>query len=298
MGTSHFLNTANICILTDGGGKYGFGHLRRSLTLYDAFKFEDFQVTLIPQSDAARMLVPISQHKKIPVDAYILDVPYPADDLISGLRSQNAQIIALDYFGKANPDLTISVFEHHDQIPPGYRVSGLQYAIIRPELLKMDIATSSNSVLVMIGGSDILSMGTKVALELVAMGYEVDLIQGPAVAEPYQDLREKKIKVWESPKNLPRLMQACSWAVANGGTSMLELLAMKKAVFVVPQTEAENQFASLLYQSEGVLGIGSENLFSPTLEKKTEVAIRAGQLVDGLGIARIIKLVRNLLYEK
>ena len=41
-------------------------------------------------------------------------------------------------------------------------------------------------------------------------------------------------------------MKKCSLGISNGGTTMLELIYLRKIVFVYPQNEKEEKFAKFL----------------------------------------------------
>lgn len=275
---------------------YGFGHIRRSNTLACALKQRGYSVRFSAVSKNGNRLLPKFSSTELRPTIYILDIPYEIKPWIMKSKAQGLPIVALDYFGEAQPTLTISIYEHRSPPPEGNRVHGLEYAIVRPEIAEIDSVFHEQNVIVMIGGADINHIGETIATILVDAGQNVRLIQGPASKEDYT-IKTLGIEVLRAPKNLAAYMAGCAWAVTNGGSSMMEMMCLGKAVHVIPQTTAEQHLAQLVFDQGAILGIGLDTLSVPSPEKIIEVGHRASLLVDGRGADRIIDLVEEVANE-
>lgn len=89
-------------------------------------------------------------------------------------------------------------------------------------------------------------------------------------------------------------MAGCAWAVTTGGTTMLEMLCLGKAVHVVPRTVPEEQFARRFEQKGSLLGMGLEKLSVPNDTRITACEKRGPEIVDGQGCQRIASLIKTL----
>ena len=119
----------------------------------------------------------------------------------------------------------INIFEHQLPPPVGSRISGLEYAIVRPEITQLTPVEGDNGVVVMIGGSDIKQVGGLVADFLASTGVKVSLIQGPTYQGNYVT-KSSLVTCLKTPYDLEKRMSTCGWAVTNGGGSMLEMLVL------------------------------------------------------------------------
>jgi spore coat polysaccharide biosynthesis predicted glycosyltransferase SpsG len=90
-------------------------------------------------------------------------------------------------------------------------------------------------------------------------------------------------------------MASCAWAVTTGGTTMLEMLCLGKAIHVVPRTEAELAFAQRFAAQGALLGLGLETLQTPAQDLIQTCQQRGPQLVDGKGCERIAFEIESLL---
>lgn len=285
---------------TDGGKHQGIGHIRRSQTLAAALRDAGFGVRIVACSSEARQFVPETADFSGAYDLLIFDVPY---DFAASLEPPLTKIVALDYSGSFQPTLTVSVFEPRRPAPPGLRFAGLEYAIVRPDVVAIrrrlsqpripgGAPNAQQRVLVLPGGADVGLRGPGLARSLALQGYTVDLIQGPAVEEAYPDMGAA-VRVHHNPPDLADLMVSCDWAVSNGGSSMLELMALGKPVFVVPQTHLEAALAKEIHERGGLLGWGDTVPESPDEDALNRTAEKAWFLVDGFGPERIINLMER-----
>ena len=281
-------NANKIEIICDGNDVLGFGHIKRSSSLKECLEQKGFLVNLrvISKDDLN------SQNNKSLLR--IVDLPYPKDDLINEANKINIPCIALDYFGNAEPDLTISIYEHNFPQPKGKRVSGLEYAIIRDSIKRADKEKQNKTALVMIGGADINQSGDSIALKIASHETNVNLVRGP-FNKSSSNLKNRFISIYKNPSNIDNLMSSSIWGVTNGGGSMMEMMSLGKAVYVVPQTKEEETIANYIYKHDGILGVGIESISVPSEEIITRVGKKAASMIDGNGLHRILEHVIEII---
>lgn len=283
-------------VLSDGGGTYGIGHLKRSVALAGALRGRGHAARIIGMSERARALLAGEQIDEGRATVRIFDFPYNINgSLLERARTEGVLTVALDSFSeKGEPSLTISVFEHKTPPPPGKRVAGLEYSIVRPEVTALAPNFGGEGVVVMIGGGDNHAVGPRVAVRLALQESRVTLVQGPNVATPYR-CRHSNVELVVDPVDLPRRMSRCRWAVTNGGSSMLEMMCLGKPAHAIPQTEDELMLARIVAESGAILGIGEERLSRPPTAEEERIGTIASRLVDGKGLERICTMIESLV---
>jgi spore coat polysaccharide biosynthesis predicted glycosyltransferase SpsG len=284
-----------VCIVCDGGGALGFGNLRRSVTLAWEFKRQGYRVRVETLSEPAANLLPQSPKDSGVADLLLLDVPYQADKWVMAARESLTPVAALDYQGSVAPDLVINIFRRGTAPVDANELVGLDYAIIRSDVLSLSPADPGRGVLVVMGGGDQSGLGERAANIVLGCGCMVELVDGPLATGDSSILLGGIARV-SSPHDLASRMASCSWAVTSGGGTMLEMLCLGKPVHVIPRTTHEEMLASFILESGGLLGIGFESLQLPSPEMRLLVSTKARSLVDGKGAERIVDAVRHLLW--
>ena len=287
-------NNGCIEIICDGGRDYGFGHIRRSHTLARALVCSGYQVRYIAASKSGNMLLPEFKSSGLDAAIQIIDLPYDINSYFAIKGTTFVPVIALDYFEESAASCVISIYEHNAPVPSGTRVSGLEYALIRPEIVNHKTSTVAEGVVVMIGGSDLNQIGDEVVERLENQESLITLVQGPANQVGYV-VTYPNVIIVKSPLDLEERMSKCTWAVTNGGSSMLEMMCLGKAVHVVPQTEAEKVLAQIVLRDGGILGVGMDTLRTPNPDSIARIGKKAKELVDGNGSNRIIRIIEEYL---
>jgi len=284
-----------IDILCDCNNKVGLGHIRRSLTLAGQLESEGAAVRLIGLSEQSREMLPPATLGDSEPSITIFDSPFDVEERIVKLTELGGLSVALDYFGRAIPDVNIAVFAHKQVRAKRVSYVGFEYILIREEisLLRGCSPTGrADRVMVMVGGGDILGQGHIAAQILTAAGCDVTLVRGPFSGSRGECA---KYEVRITPPDLPELFAGCDWAVTSGGGSLFEGLCLGKAVHVLPQTDAETRIAHHIAARKGLLGIGLDSLRAYTPLEVFEVGERGSRFVDGLGARRVSKIVRSFL---
>lgn len=282
---------SRVALWFDGGGAYGFGNIRRSRELGETLAARGHNVAHVPLSPLAASLSGSPGSQEAAADVVVVDAPRGAEAAVARAKAVGAKVIALDYEGSIAPDLIISLQEPSGA--PRCRVLwGLDFAIIRREI--RDAAAQgpkSNEVIVMVGGGDVDGTALRVAEKLRAI--PVCVVQGPAGSRLHA--QGGNVRIVHDPPDLPRLMAGCRWAVTTGGTTMLEMLFLGKAVHVVPRTQAEIFFAKTFAERGALLGVGLDSLGVPDDRRLRDCETSGPQIIDGRGCERIVAALESLL---
>ena len=283
-----------VALWFDGGGVHGYGNVRRSLELAERLGRQGLAIRLCPlSSEAARLAGLPAGGAPRGGDVVLLDVPYVGDAWLDRARTGGARVLALDYAGATAPDLVVSL-QAVRVLPPATRhVVGLEYAVIRSELTaRASASLSSGPVLLMLGGGAAAGVTERIAQKISTLAGDVVLVQGPLAETPAA--LPANVRIMHAPADLAGLMANCAWAVTTGGTSLLELLHLGRAVHALPRTPEEQSFAAMIAAQDGLLGVGEESLQTPTAAQRERCARMGPRLVDGRGCERIAELLKNL----
>jgi spore coat polysaccharide biosynthesis predicted glycosyltransferase SpsG len=136
-----------------------------------------------------------------------------------------------------------------------------------------------------------LGVGVEICDNISKLSTDVTLIEGP-----FNKRRGKstQFKIVTNPANLADRMANCLWAVTNGGSLMMEMMCLGKAIFVVPQTTQEKELADFVYSRGALLGVGHEKIEVPDQHQIEQVSTSAKKLIDGKGVERITRIVSDL----
>jgi hypothetical protein len=75
---------------------------------------------------------------------------------------------------------------------------------------------------------------------------------------------------------------------------MLELMALGKAIYVLPQSDAENKLALQIFKEGGILGIGTP-IKAPSAELINVVGDKARKMIDGFGTKRLMRHIEVIM---
>lgn len=283
---------SRIGIWFDGGGRFGFGNICRSCEMGRELAGRGHEVTMVALSSKAESICSCPVGALGRADVVLLDVPFPGDKEVRMAHQFGAKVVALDYEGGEKPEAVVAL-QGGRSMPTGTRRHvGIEFAIIRSELRAVRGAGGdSGEVLVILGGGDSDGLSNEIARRLPSV--PLVIVQGPNGGT--LRIERENVRILERPPKLPQLMSSCRWAVTSGGTTMLEMLHLGKAVHVVPRTEAENTFAKHFLTKSAILGIGIEDLIKPETSQKRLCEARGAKLIDGLGAERIADIVEDFL---
>jgi len=289
--------TRAISILCDGNDKVGYGHIRRSLSLFNFLKALDLVPSIKGLSADAQKFLPKPVIEKVKENTIVvIDSPNDVSLLVKEHLDSGHRVICLDSFSIYKPDLTILTFKHPHQSPKGRFVSGLKYAIIRDEfkVLTINKVKSNKTVLVAIGGADVKNQCADIVPLLLDWGYRVNLISGPLTLSSTTE-KHPNLDIFHNPRNFPEIMNKSDWCIVNGGGCLFESLYLNKPTYVFPQSQNEENIAHYLSEKKLVLGVGLDNLqpFSfEALLAHHDIAVR---IIDEQGLQRITEHIKEFL---
>ncbi len=277
----------SIQIITEYGLIYGIGHYIRCL---------DIKRELIERGHDVKIKKRSEGDTRKSSDLCIIDLPYDMSDFINKCIKDGTKVLALEYFNTfAVPDLNISVLDFPAGIPATNTSSGLRYIIIREEirLVKNNKNSNLDYGVIMLGGS----LNQELLTNILS---KIDNFKKPLkiIINNHQNIsriENKSIEILVNPDNLPELMNRCTWCITNGGITMLEMIYLKKNIFVFPQTETEMRLAKIMLKEKLVQSINPDIIDNST--EALQSNLPENKVFDGLGSMRIADKVESLLYE-
>jgi len=292
-----------VLLYCDGSPKLGFGHFRRSLSLYHYLQEQNIDCHIECLSKQGQPYFPHTQVKAHEntldddITVVVFDVPYLLMDHVNEQKKKGRKVICLDCLSSTPVDLSLFIFKHPKQRLSGKYSIGYKYVIIRDEFLHLTSMPLINNkeVLVVLGGGDVKQQSYLATLQLLQLGFKVSLVLGP-LAKKNDAIEHKNLKVYHSPSDFSQLMNKADWCVVNAGGCLFEALFLKKPCLVLPQTIAEQTIAQDLFDKQQLLQLGLDNLaaFSITQLQQCQQNI---DVVDAQGLARISQHITILLTE-
>ena len=287
---------SGIDLYCEGGPQFGYGHIRRTFLLKDKldsmgipnriFSYEkSFGETNFNQFEVNRS------------NLIYVDSPLDISKVIKRANDFSLFSITFDWFGFPRPDIHFAIWQRLPRSGLQRTYHGLEYALI-PEYLSnwrdkrlVDQFASPRKVLVSLGGGDLLQQGHKVASIMFHMGYQTTLVQGPfaidrSVSEDFQ--------VVINPTNFLELVSVSDLIITNAGGTALEALSLNKRIFILPQTDLEQEFSEILRKSPKVVGIGFDSL-NEELYSKLKMESKPDSLIDTRGLSRVGEILDKLI---
>ncbi|MFT5755356.1 MAG: spore coat polysaccharide biosynthesis predicted glycosyltransferase SpsG [Alteromonadaceae bacterium] len=289
---------SSVALYCEGNEKYGFGHIRRSLSLFHYLKEQDISCTIRTISLTGKYYLPIQENNdEKNIKLVVLDLPFDASEEVTKHKELGRKVICLDCISNVAPDFSLFIFLHANQSIMGAHDIGYKNVIIRKEFFSLILKKPAKAlnVLVCLGGADINNQSREVCEILLKKGFHVKLIIGP-LARELPMLKHDNLDVYRSPKNFHELMNQANWCVVNGGGILFESLFLEKLTFVIPQTEAEEAIASDLFEKQYIVNFGLKKLYNFAFEDKLNINQRS-KLIDGLGLKHISRKISELIDE-
>jgi spore coat polysaccharide biosynthesis predicted glycosyltransferase SpsG len=270
----------------------GFGHVRRTLTLADELRSRGHRVSIASISSEATRLIPPQPPFTEEAAVLVVDAHKGVADAIVTARAEGKIVVALDWFGDAEPDIAVVVYPHAAVRARLQAFVGYEYCMLRPEIIAQPAASDGEGAVVALGGGDILRQAHAAAQGLSASGMDVSVIQGP-LATP--EGPRGPYRVVNNPPDFPARLSRCALAVTNAGGCMFEALYFGRPTHVLPQTSMEWAVADDLRRRGLLLGVGVESLRTYGRTELSKYMTTGNVLVDGSGARRIAAIVEGLL---
>ena len=237
----------NIAFVTDIFPKSGLGNFKRLKELEKYFKKKKFKTSFFLFSD-------FKKNKKN-FEILVFDLPYK-DYKTELFNNTKGFIISLDHHQKFNCDINISIFKKSNYAKKNF--VSLKYTIIRESFLKNKDFKKSNLLFISIGYKDILNQG-KILKEKFSKYFKNIFLSAPS-----NDISKNR---FSHKKKFLENMKKCSLGISNGGTTMLELIYLRKIVFVYPQNEKEEKFANFLRKKKYKIFIKPKKLSTNRIDQ-------------------------------
>ena len=281
----------SVQIYCEGNRSVGFGHLSRSLALYDYFFDKKLNVSIYGTSKEANNFIGTKARENTKADLVIIDLNnYEKNKLFKKLREKKKTLITLDCFGSEVPDINIVVYAHHNVKAINKKYIGFKYIIIRSEFLKLKKnKTQGNTALICIGGGDILSQSESAATILHSKGFKVTIISGPT-----NNSKSNRFNTLTSPINFAKILSRAEVIITNGGGTMFESIFLNKITIALPQTELEMNIATYALKYGSIFGIGLKSINEIDKFKIKNFSFPIKRLIDGKGVGRIFKIIKNI----
>lgn len=316
-----------VCIVTEGGGKRGFGHITRCVSLYQAFN----EIEIIPQfivngdETVQNMLKDINhetfdwiadERKLLAVlrnaDIVFVDSYQAGRDLYNKISNQVKTAVYLDDNMRLDYPKGIilngAVFAERMPYPVSGDVSyllGIQYALLRNDFWdvpKRIIRKEAQKVLITFGGIDYTDFTVRIITTLLKRF--PDLSYHLVAKSPFNYSCQNLISHSNlSAVEIRDLMLECDLCISGGGQTLYELARCGLASIGI--CLADNQKANLtgLYEKGIVKYIGDYTEDDILMKIITSVesllpyderinrSESASSLVDGNGAGRVCKML-------
>ena len=250
----------------------GIGNYLRSFQLFKFFKKKKVEVDFFLYKNLKNV------HYNY--DIIFLDLPRGKFNLsyLNNFKKKNTKIIALDYTQKFQIDLNISLFRKSNYSKKN--LISYKYAVISNEIKKILNKKKNKNFFITLGSSDIKNLSYKIKKK----GYSV-------FKSVY--LNKKSIfNIKNNNKIYFRMLSKHYNVACNGGTTLLEMIFLKKNIFAFPQNKDELDFCYYLKKRGFDFDINNYNL----IKIKKNLKIKYKNL-DSFGISRIFRIIKQT-YEK
>lgn len=209
---------------------------------------------------------------------------------------------------------------HYSRAPCTRLLLGTSYALLRREFWawrghRREVPAIAKKVLVTMGGSDPDNVTLKVIQALVRIDIpdlEAVVVIGPS--NPHREALRRAaesspfpVSLVENVENMPELMAWADMAVSAGGTTVWELLFLGVPTLALPIADNQREIMSILTEwgfvegpdqdPDGAdvncpIGIKMQRLVLND-DRRTLLARRGRQLVDGRGVLRVAEVLRG-----
>lgn len=277
-----------IAIVTENNKKSGNGHFRRmeGLFLYLKDKREISKIFFLNKNYELTLI------RKYEPDLIVCDLKSYNNKKYSSLyKMKNCKIMNIENYDNSNYDLNISVIDHNSKLP-GKRVSGLNYAMIRPEITKITKIIkkiNKKSIFVNLGSTESKKKVKEVSLSLKGLSTKFNFVFITKFYKHFNvTISDQKFKYY-APKFFLKYFNSSIINITNGGLTLIEALYLRKKIIIIPQTRYEKKFSDYLKKKTNNIDIGIRSIndksINKLLRKKTNIT------VDGLGYSRIYKVL-------
>lgn len=282
---------------------------------------EDAQQT-IQQARACQPVAGSTQSPWIAADGYQFEAVYQRAIKEAGLR-----LLLVDDYGHCNhycADIVLNQnlsarpewYQHRE--PHTRLLLGTRYVLLRDQFRayrdwQRDIAPVARKVLVTLGGADPDNVTGKVIEALRGLDVEAKIVVGGSNPNLEKLKAEtgnlKSCELLVNSNDMPALMAWADMAIAAGGTTSWELAFMGLPSLVLVLADNQRDIATALDREGISINLGwhpdvqaaklAETLRTLLVdaERRATMSQRGRQLVDGCGVARVVKILQGISYR-
>ena len=296
----------NVVIFADGDQQLGAGHQVRTRALAEAlfaarhtvsmccrdlpgsthgWAWAGLPLVLLPGALSPREALARCHGEVVVVDHYGIagddlptDVPTVVLDDVPGRDLRRAAMVLNQNLGVA-----ADAYGAHGRVGP-------QYALLRAPFRarRWQATSATGAVLVMLGGTDHLSLSTTIVEQLAAAELPVLAISREVVARP-----GVAVRATATADELAEALSTCRAAVFGAGSAVWEALCVGTPLVAIHTVDN---------QATIVAGLRAQQLatvLTPTTISEVAAAVRAARppapgVVDGRGAARMVQLMETL----
>lgn len=330
------MQNPKLIIRADGNATIGLGHIHRTLALADYLKdyfdisFYSYQpnglvkdlitnkgykLQNLPSPDfenASLFTNLISKQDVVVLDGYNFKTEYQKT-----LKHNGNKVVAIDDLN--NWENVADAVINHGYSGKDYKLSpgsklypGLQYAIIKPEILQADKSSekkSNNKILVCIGGTDPEGYSEKIINALLKeTDKQISLLTYPlnpafGKLEELSSQNSSRLKLFHSlnPGSLIELIKTNDMAILQPSNIALEAMALGIHISLVQTAENQKYILETLISSKCAVELDLNNIGksinSVSVNQINEQLKQQSQILDGRSPARLLDIVNSLLLE-
>jgi UDP-2,4-diacetamido-2,4,6-trideoxy-beta-L-altropyranose hydrolase len=324
------------------GKAYGYGHLSRDLALGATFKrqgiesyflmktddiesveqfiknngYNDIHYSYMSHKDSEEEGIKqvIEHYKKrfsfLVVDHYDFNI-----NLQKHLKKEGVKWAQFDYktSGKIladaviNANISVKPSDYENLVEKNAKLClGSKYAIIREDLLNIEVKAEKNRILIAMG----CGQYKRDVIEIIKLIVSDKLFKFKVLTNDNSLISLLKnrdnIDVYNNPSNIAEIYSKCKVAVVAGGVTTYEMAYLGIPMIIIPYTD--NQIPNTKAWAENNYGIGftdmdeiknklkKEGLSGIVHDVKRKVK-KCDVCIDGLGAQRISKEIRSAIYN-
>ena len=319
-------------IFTEASSMIGFGHAVRCSSLYQELRDRDIQVEYIVNGERSiQSVLPnimmtftnwldesyLLEHLK-DIDYAIVDSYLAPPAIYQLIAERTKSALYIDDYQRIqyprglilNPSPKSEKFEYY-QCSKGIKVlTGWKYILLRSEFLKEKIREREieNTVLLLLGGTDVLDLASSIAKQLLEYNPEWHVnVVGSSRKHGFECSRNITFHGQLAARELKQLILSNKYMISAAGQTLFELLYLKKVVLpiIVVKNQKSNfeAFRAVFPEMLGIdasINVDSINeivdvlpIFLSTQYREKFIKTLTS-LVDGLGAKRGIDALLNL----
>jgi spore coat polysaccharide biosynthesis predicted glycosyltransferase SpsG/SAM-dependent methyltransferase len=312
------MSKPRVLFCTAAGGGYGFGHLKRCLSIVEQGSglFEG-EILLLRGAGGAGAVTPTAhpellfpQHRIVirweDAASFDLIVSDQRDTTVKELLSltRKAPVIALDDLGAggAHAHCTVYSLPTIEEVHGNFK--GLQYLVLDQafkDAARVDDAGAPGEVIVSFGGSDPHDLTGLVVMALRRLGIRPLVVRGPFFSH---DVPTTDCEIIESPRSMAEVLSRAGLVITSFGMTLFEALSLGTPVVLLNHSPYHEALARTLprLESLGYYGKLSEGALQARLEhalsdrgRLKKISDEFSGLLDFRGAERIVSIIEKSL---